>query len=249
MRQTYIALGALLLGVSLNATAVTADEMVQKNVEARGGAQRLKALQGVRTTVKAKFGSLDADFVRRQKRPGKIREEFILQGLVGIQAHDGVQGWAVTPWQGRKDPDKLSADDSKGLVEESDIEGALVDYQAKGHTVEYLGTEDVDGTEAHKLKLTRANKDFQYLFLDPDFFLLIRAESHQWLRGAEQVSETDFGEYQLVGGIWWPFAYASGAKGSTSKATFAVENIELNPELDDTLFRFPETAVTPAKVQ
>ena len=246
MHKTSIALGALLLGASLSTYAFTADELVQKNVEARGGAQRLKALQGVRTTAKAKFGSLDADFVRRQKRPGKIRDEFILQGLVGIQAHDGTQGWAVTPWQGRKDPDKLSADDAKGLIEEADIEGALVDYQAKGHKVEYLGTEDVDGTEAHKLKLIRSNKDFQFIFLDPDHFLAIRIETHQWLRGAEQVSETDFGEYEQVGGIWWPFAFASGAKGSTSKGTFAVEKIELNPDLDDALFRFPET---PAKVQ
>src|SRR5437773_972316 len=72
--------------------------------------------------------------------------------------------------------EKLSADDAKGLGEDAaDFAGILVDYQAKGYALDYLGTEDVDGTEAHKLRVTRPNGDITYVYLDPDYFLEVRA--------------------------------------------------------------------------
>lgn len=236
-------LAAALLWLPLAAGAMTADELVAKNLAARGGIDKLKALQSQRETGKIRFGDIELDFSTLAKQPGQMRFTQSLQGFDSIYALDRNEGWKIEPGSGRKDPERLSKDDLKPLIEGADFQGWLVDYKAKGFKLEYLGTEDIDGTEAHKLKLTRPNGDFHYLFLDPDHFLEIRIETHDWIRGSEQVSETDLGEYEQVDGTWWPCLSVSGAKGSPpgQRATAVVNKIELNVPVDDALFRFPET--------
>ena len=244
--KRWLPLAAALLFSSPLAHALTADELVAKNLAARGGAERLKAVQTVRWTGTARAGggifATEFAYAAVAKRPGRTRSSFSIQGFDNIYAYDGREGWKIEPGSGRKDAERLSADDTKTLVESADFEGWLVDYKAKGHKVEYLGTEDVDGTDAHKLKLTRANGDYHYLFLDPDHFVEIRVETHRWIRGREQVTQADFGEYEQVGGIWWPTLIVEGEKGSPQKVSVIVDKVELGVPLDDTLFRFPETA-------
>ncbi|HET7228357.1 MAG TPA: hypothetical protein VFJ55_06920, partial [Chthoniobacterales bacterium] len=177
----YSRLTIVVISCALTASAVcaqnkpplTVDELVAKNVAAKGGADALRALQSVRLTGKmlVNEGQIQLAYVETKKRPGAIRDEITIQGMTAIQAYDGAQGWKVSPFQGRKDPEKMSADDTKSLMEDADIDGPLVDWKAKGSTVEYLGTEDVDGTQAHKLKVVRKNGDVTFVYLDPDAFL------------------------------------------------------------------------------
>ena len=70
-------------------------------------------------------------------RAGQYRQEVTLQGLTQIQAYDGHQAWQVQPFQGRKDPALMSADEAKGLALAADIDLPFVDYRRKGHSVEY----------------------------------------------------------------------------------------------------------------
>lgn len=241
-----LSLAAALLALPPVAGAMTADELIARNLAARGGAEKLKAVQSARWTGKARVGSgiyaLEMDYTAVARQPGRVRAGFNVQGFENVYAYDGREAWKIEPGGGRKDPERLSQDEAKSLVENADFQGWLVDYKAKGHKVAYLGTEDVDGTAAHKLKLTRANGDFHYLFIDPDHFLEIRIETHRWVRGVEQVSEVDLGEYEEVGGTWWPYLFVEGTKGSPDRATTIVEKVELNVPVDDTVFRFPETA-------
>ncbi len=124
-----------------------------------------------------------------------------LQGLTLVQAYDGTQGWKINPFQGRKDPEKMSADDAKELAEDAaDFTGALVDYKAKGYKLDYLGTEDVDGTDAHKLRVTRPNGDITYVYLDPDYFLEIRTINRRIEHGVPEETVTDYGDYEKVDG-------------------------------------------------
>ena len=233
---------AALLGAAA-AHAATVDEILAKNTEARGGLANLKALRSVRYTGKAQFGggdfSIEAAVARVQKRPGMVRTETSLQGLTAVEAYDGADGWAVQPFQGRRDPQRQSADDTKALARDADLEGPLVDSKAKGHKVEYLGTEDVDGTLAYKLRLTLKDGDVLYSFIDPDSFLEIRLITEHKVRGAEQVTEADLGSYGQVAGVWFPFAVESGRKGEPRRARFTIERIEVNVEADDALFKFP----------
>jgi hypothetical protein len=221
------------------AHAQTADEIIAKNIQARGGLAKLKSLQSVRVSGSFAAGSFRAAFVQENKRPFKVREEQIVQGMVGIQAFDGKIAWHVVPWEGRKDPDLISADDRKGLIEDADIEGQLVDYRNKDHRVEYVGHDSVEGTDCYKLKLTLADGDVRYYYIDTDTFLELKIEDEQTIRGTIRYSETYFGDYEKVDGIYFPFALESGAKGDSDRVKYTIANVVVNPALPDSRFAMP----------
>ena len=159
--------------------------------------------------------------------------------MTASQAYDGEQGWKADPFQGRKDPEKTSADDTKSLIEEAEIDGPLVDWKAKGSTVEYLGTEDVDGTSAHKLKVVRKNGDVTFVYLDPDAFLEIRKITQRVEQGAQVEVETDVGDYDKIAGVFLPFSIESGRKGDPDKQKIVIDKAEPNISVDDAIFKFP----------
>ena len=243
MRTLIGFIGVLGLTLSLQARALTRDELVAKNLEARGGAARLAALKSLRVTGKVTFGgngfSLEAQWAQVQKGPLRLRNEVTIQGLTAVQAFDGQAGWTVSPFQGRIDAEHSSADEAKNFAQDADLAGPLLDWQQKGHQVESLGTEDVDGTAAYKLRVTLKDGDVVYLYLDPDYFLAIREVRERHVRGTEQITETDLGSYGQVAGVWLPFSIESGTKGQRRQARFTIETVEANPEVDDALFRFP----------
>jgi hypothetical protein len=133
----------------------------------------------------------------------------------------------------------MSADDVKALVEDSEIDGALVDWQTKGSIVEYLGTEDVEGTPAHKLKVVRKNGDVSFVYLDPDHFLEIRILTERTRHGAHEEVETDLGDYEKAGGVFVPTSIESGPKGAADKQRIIIDKVEANVPIDDAIFHFP----------
>ena len=227
-----------------NTKPPTVDELVAKNIEAKGGSTALKALQSLRLKGKllVNQGQVEFGYEQTKKRPGQVRTEATLQGMTQIQAFDGKEGWKVSPFQGRKDPEKMSADDTKSLIEDAEIDGPLVEWKAKGSTVDYLGTEDVDGTLAHKLKVVRKNGDVSYVYLDPDHFLEIRILTQRVEQGAQVEVETDVGDYEKIGGVFIPFSIDAGPKGSSDKQKIVLEKAEANVAVEDVVFRFPIAA-------
>jgi len=219
----------------------TVDQLVAKNIEAKGGASALHNLQTLRLTGKmlVQEGQIQFAFMQVKKRPDDVRTEASLQGMTQIEAYDGKDGWRVSPFFGRRDPERMSADDVKALVEDGEMDGPLVDWQAKGNAVEYLGTEDVDGTPAHKLKVTRKNGDVSFVYLDPDHFLEIRVLTQRTRHGAYEEVETDLGDYEKVGGVFVPTSIESGSKGATDKQKIIIDKIDANVPVDDAIFHFP----------
>jgi hypothetical protein len=230
-------------GFAQDKNAPTLDQLVSKNIEAKGGADTLHALQSLRLTGKmlVKQGQIELAYLQTKKRPGEVRTEGTLQGMTQIEAYDGKEGWKISPFQGRKDPEKLSADDIKSLMEDAEIDGPLVDWQAKGSTVDYLGIEDVDGTPAHKLKVVRKNGDVSFVYLDPDHFLEIRIVTQRIKHGAQVEVETDFGDYEKAGGVFVPTSIDSGRKGDPDKQKIIIDKAEANVPVDEAIFRFPGT--------
>lgn len=228
---------------------LTVGQLVDKNIAAKGGREALDALKSVRLTGRmlVNQGQLELGFAQTKKRGSLVRAEVSLQGLTMVQAYDGTQAWQIAPFQGRKDPEKMSADDAKSLIEDSDLTGFLVDWKAKGSTVEYVGREDVDGTLAHKVKVTLKNGDLAWVYLDPDHFLEIRVLSQRIERGAQVEIETDLGDYEKVGGVFLPFSIEAGRKGSSNKQKILISKGEANPALDDALFKFPAAAAPASK--
>jgi hypothetical protein len=219
--------------------AQTVDEVIAKNVQAHGGLDKLKAVNTLRNSGKISFGPIRATQLQENKRPDKVREEVALQGLAQVQASDGKVAWQVSPFQGRKDPQLMSADDAKSLLVDADIDGPLVDYKAKGHKAELMGHDSVEGTDCYKVKLSMKNGDVRYYYLDVDSFLELKLEIQTTVRGTLQESETYFGDYEQVNGIYFPFAIEQGQKGSSQRQKSTVEKIEINVPIEDGRFAMP----------
>lgn len=220
----------------------TVDELVAKNIEAKGGATALNNLQTLRSTGKLLLplqGQIELGYLQTQKRPDEVRTEASIQGMTQIEAYDGKEGWKISPFFGRKDPERMSADDVKALVEDTELGGPLADWKAKGSTVEYLGTEDVDGTPAHKLKVVRKNGDVSFVYLDPDHFLEIRIVTQRVRHGAHEEIEMDLGDYEKAGDVFIPTSIEVGSKGSVGKQVVVVDKLEANVPVDDSIFHFP----------
>jgi len=220
----------------------TVDELVAKNIGAKGGATALNNLQTLRSTGKLLVpvqGLIELGYLQTKKRPDEVRTEASLQGMTQIEAYDSKEGWKISPFFGRKDPERMSADDVKALVEDTEIDGPLADWKNKGSTVEYLGTEDVDGTPAHKLKVVRKNGDVSFVYLDPDHFLEIRIVTQRVRHGAYEEVETDLGDYEQAGGVFVPTSIEIGRKDAPDKQVVVIDKLEANVPVDDTIFHFP----------
>ena len=223
---------------------LTVDELVAKNVGAKGGADALRALQSIRLNGKmlVNEGQIQLAYAETKKRPDEVRTETTLQGMTAVEAYDGKAGWRISPFQGRKDPERMSADDVKPLMEDAEIDGPLVNWKEKGSTLEYVGREDVDGTSAYKIKVVRKNGDVNFVYLDPDHFLEIRILSQRVRHGAQEETETDVGDYEKIGGVFLPFSIESGRKGDSDKQKVVIEKAEANVPVNDAIFHFPTTA-------
>jgi hypothetical protein len=238
-------ISAALVGSALFAqdkSQPTVDELVAKNIEAKGGATALSNLQTLKSTGKLLVpiqGQVELGYVETKKRPDEVRIEASIQGMTQIQAYDGKEGWKVSPFFGRRDPEHMSADDVKALIEDTELGGPLADWKAKGSTVEYLGTEDVDGTPAHKLKVVRKNGDVSFVYLDPDHFLEIRIVTERMRHGAHEEVETDLGDYEKAGGVFVPTSIEVGRKGAADKQKIVIDKVEANVPVDDAIFHFP----------
>src|SRR5438552_10061224 len=240
-------IGAALISVAAETQdqkAPTLDELVTRNTEAKGGADALRALQSLKLTGKLIVNErqLQLAYLQTKKRPDEVRTESTLQGMTAVQAFDGKEGWKISPFQGRKDPEKMSADDVKPLMEDAEIDGPLVNWEEKGSTLEYIGREDVDGTLAYKVKVVRKNGDVNFVYLDPDHFLEIRILTQRIRHGAQEETETDVGDYEKIGGVFIPFSIEAGRKGDPDKQKVVIEKAEPNVPVDDAIFHFPTKA-------
>lgn len=244
-------IAALLALATSTAFAYTAAELATKNVEAKGGIDKIDAIKSLRLagTLRTNGDTVELALVTLVKRPHSIRSDATLQALTVVQAYDGTAAWQINPFQGRKDPERMSSDDAKGFAEDAaDFDGALVDYQKKGYTLDYLGTEDIDGTEAHKLRVTRPNGDITFVYLDPDAFLEIRTIDRRIEHGVPNETITDYGDYEKVDGVYIPLSREYWTKGSSDHQKIQYDKAQANVATADTEFQFPAShPATPAK--
>src|SRR5882724_53249 len=239
MRHAVIVL-AVASCLSVFAHRQTADELVQKNIQAKGGIDKIKAIKSIRLLGKLDGGGgFAAAVLQENQRPNLLRETLSLQGMTAIQAYDGSTGWQIQPFGGHKDPQLMGEDDLRDLLLDADFDGPLVDYKEKGNTVEFLGHDVVDGDDALRLKVTLKNGDIIYYYLDPDTFLEIRKEIQQTIRGSVRERIVDLGSYKPIGGVMYPFSIAQGSKSNPGSQTFTVEKMEVNVAIDPADFAVP----------
>jgi len=248
IRKTF----AWLLVAGLTGAAVqaqTADEIINKHLAARGGKDKIKAVQSARMTGKLVMTGqgMEAPITMELARPNKMRMEFTIQGMTGIQAYDGKSGWSVMPFMGKTEPEAMSADDIKQAEDQADLDGMLVDYKEKGHQVEYVGKEDVEGTPAHKLKVTKKNGDVVNVYIDAESYMNIKEAGKVKVRGQEIEGQTTFGDFKTVDGLVFPFSIEQKAQGGPGGMVISISKIEINPALEASRFAMP--AAKPAAAE
>jgi hypothetical protein len=228
------------LSISL-LSAQTAEELVRRNLEAKGGLEKIKAIKSLRMSGKLQQGSFTADLAQDAAAPNLLRQHFTVQGMTEVQAYDGKSGWKISPFEGRKDPELVGEDELRSLMEAADFYGPLVDYQAHGNKIEYLGHDTIDGDDVYRLKITLKNGDLYYYYLDPETFLEVRTERVQFIRGAVRESVIESGSYKLVGGVYFPFTLEAGSKQNPGASKITFDKIEANVALDPGEFKMPAT--------
>lgn len=216
----------------------TVDEIVARHVAARGGRQALASVRTVRMAGRATEGPGRAAIVRREiARPGRIRTELEAQGTTSVSAWDGSTGWRVSPLAGRFEAEPLPAEEAAAVAEEADIDGPLVDWKAKGHAVEVVGSETLSGRAAHRLKVTLRSGAARHVWLDAATGLVVRTQSVRRWRGREVTLETLWDNYQETGGVAFPRSIEIGVPGRPRRLRIVVEQLETNVPLDDARFR------------
>lgn len=246
-------LSALLLAcVTTPVAAQDAQSLVAKNLEARGGEAALSAIKTLRFEGRTIYpGDFELTYKETRARVADgaaTRLDLTVQGLDLVQAYDGHGGaWKINPFQGRKDPEKMSSDEAREMADAALIEGPLLASRTDGSHVQYLGRDDFDGTLAYKLKVTQKDGDEFTYWLDPDTFLEIKVEETRRIRGATHTTETELGDYEKVAGIYFPMSIESWTQGQDSqRQRTIIATGEANAQVPSDYFAEPGGA-SPAK--
>lgn len=224
------------------APALTADQVIARHLEAEGGVARMKAVKSRRMSGHLVGAPMEILLVAENRRPASFRVDVMLQGQTQSTGFDGKAGWRVNPFAGyggSKAAEPMTADEVKDAEVQADMDGPLVDYAAKGHKVEYLGTESVEGAPAHKLRVTLKNGNTTTMYFDADSFLKVKETSKRVMRGQEVEIESVFGDYKEVGGLLFPHSVEQGAVGMPQRQKIQMDKVELDVALADDRFRTP----------
>jgi outer membrane lipoprotein-sorting protein len=243
-----VMLGLLTGGNALAApSGLSASEIVAKNIQAKGG---LAAWRAVKTLSFA--GTMDAGgkhnaqlpFVMDLKRPRKSRVEIAFENDKAIQVYDGERGWKLRPFLNRRDVEPFTPEELQAASQEADLDGPLVDYAAKGTSVELEGTEQVEGRDTYRLKLTEKGK-VRHLWIDAKTFLEVKIDgTPRRMDGRMRHVEVYYRDFRNVDGLMIPHVVETAVQGVRQPHKMVIETVVVNPKLDDALFTAPSSSKT-----
>ncbi|HKQ63096.1 MAG TPA: DUF1579 family protein [Candidatus Polarisedimenticolaceae bacterium] len=199
-------IAALALGLAAAAAAAppSVDEIVRRYVEARGGAPRWQALEALEWNGTCVTFSKAAPCSQQRKRPNALRFEYQLNGRPATVGYDGRTAWWINPMMSG-DVGEMPPADARALEADSDFDSALFDWRAKGHQVELLGQETLEGHPTYKLRVTRQSGAVETWYLDAQSFLEVARESPGSDFGQEMRQWTWYSDFRDVGGMKLPF--------------------------------------------
>jgi len=223
---------------------MTAEEIIQKNITARGGYQAWRSVQTMAVAGKMDAGSkqnAQLPFVLKLKRPQMSRLELDFAGKTALQIFNGSQGWKVRPYLGRWEVEPFTPSELENAAEQQQLDGFLIDHAAKGIKAELLGTEQVEGQDAYKLRLTMKNDQVRYLWVDARSFLEVKVEGvPRKLDGKFHKVEVYYRNYKPVGGLMIPFVVETVVENIKPSRKINIEKVTLNPGFEDSAFARPD---------
>lgn len=232
----------LILGLFLTAFMVkaqTADEIIEKYIKALGGVEKWKKLESRRETGFVVFQGMNIPFTISSMRPNMTRQEGDFQGQKFVEAFDGTVAWQCSPFATMNKPTKKTEEETADAAKEP-FEDDFIDYKTKGHTVELDGKEEIDGAKCFKLKLKRKVGDEKIYFIDAENYVPVMIRSFASsgpMKG--QAVETFLSDYKEVDGLMIPHTIENKLNGQTGMVIKA-DKVELNPQLDKTIFSLPK---------
>jgi outer membrane lipoprotein-sorting protein len=224
----------------LAAYAQSPDEIVAKSLAARGGVDKIKAVQSQRISGTISFQGTDGPFVIELKRPLKLHMEVTLAGQTLVRVYNGKgAGWTVNPFAEDHSAQPMTAEDLKNINDEADFDGPLVDYRSKGNQIELAGKEQVEGKDAFKIKMTRGNGDARTYFIDAANYQVVKWEGTTHVEDKDIVVENFLRDYRDVNGLQFPFEIDSDSPDSPQQRKITIEKIELDPKIEEARFAKP----------
>lgn len=223
----------------------TADDIVNKYIAATGGADKWSKVVSMKYTGTYQLGPgmqapLTGVYVSKPFRGSY--SDFSWQGMTSKTAIRADSGWSYNPFGGKRETDPVAPDDIRADKLGSDPQGLLFNYKQKGYTVEYLGTDDMDGTDVLKLRLNVPNGDMVYYYLDAETYYILKEVQRVKLKDKEQKSYfiySDFrkNDYGLV------LAFCTqrvDENGNEQGGPVNYSKIEVNGSIDGKMFDKPK---------
>ena len=229
-----------LLGLSANIHAQTVDDVINKHVAALGGLDNISKIKSVRFSGLFSGMGADVPVTLTIKGKDKIKMDMSFQGMNMTQAYDGTTGWSINPFNGKKDAEKMPADQVKEMKENAEWEGQLVNYKDKGYKAELMGKEDMEGSEAYKIKLTDKDNDITYYYVDATSYFVIKQSSKRKFKEKEVTQDVYLSNYQVVEGVQFPMSMEIKSPGSDQSQKGTFSKVEVNFDVEDAFFKMPE---------
>lgn len=233
MKLVKFALAGIVTLMSvLTVQAQSADEIVDKHIAAIGGKDNWKKVNSVVTEGNLTVQGADVTVVSTVLNGKGARQDISVMGMTGYTIITPSAGWNYMPFQGQTKAEPATEEMVKESADQLDAQGVLIDYKAKGHSVEYLGKEDVDGTECFKLKVTHKSGKTDTYFIDPATYYMLRSITKQKANGQEVEVTTNFGNFQkLPEGIVVPMSI------TLPFGEMIVKKVEINKAVDENIFK------------
>ncbi len=244
-------IATLLLAAAPMATAQTADEIVSNYFENTGGLDNWKNVESVKWTGKVDLGGMVIPFDRYVTKDGRSATTADVQGQMFYQdVFDGETLWGTN--QMTMEAEKSDAESTANYkLEAKDLISPLLNYKEKGYTLEMVGPETVEGTETMKLKLDIdpymvdgvEQPNSVYFYFETENFVPIMEERTVTSGPAKGMTIVlKYSDYEEVDGLYFAFSMTQGVKDMPGGQTLSMTGIEVNGEIDDALFSFPEPA-------
>jgi len=231
MKKLFIS-AALLLTTLASVSAQTADEVINKYIDAIGGKDKCLSIKSLKIEGQIEIQGLTIPYTMQAVNNKASRMDAEFQGMKIVDIVTPQAGWSMDGTKGESTLKPISQEDLKTKVDNLDIQDQLIDYAQKGHKVEMLGKDEADGNEYFKVKLTTKAGNDKIYFIDTKTYLPYKLENIMNVNGQEVKSEMKFLDYQtLENGVKVAFKQEMGPMMMVSK------KITVNPVIDESIFK------------
>lgn len=216
----------------------TVDDVVAKHLAAKGGVEKLRAVQSVKSSGRIKTPRGVLAVTNWAKRPNMTRRETTAEGQVMVVAFDGNVLWGINPLLSNRPQQITGPQASQTTRDAEDFDSVLLDYKDKGHTVELVPQEGA-GAKDIRLRVTKKNGSIQQIYLNPETMLEDRITMEVNQQGKTAIISTEFSNYRQVDGLMVPFTIRQTFNGQP-QGEVVYDQIQFNVPIGDDLFRMPK---------